>query len=377
MKFTILFSAALVACVLSARATTQSTAMPLTNSDPEAAMTALFGDPVVVKAKGFEIKRSELDPMVSGAKANAEASGQGNVPEIPALVLDKLITIHMLMQVATAADKAAGQADADKQYTNLLAKFTSQDAFDRQLKMMGMTRDQLRAKAAEEATAQVALKREVNATATADEVKKLYDDHSAKFELPERIQARHILLMTIDPNTRLPLSTNTVAEKRKQIEDIHKQLLAGADFATLAKQYSEDPGSKANGGELPVFTRGQMVPEFEAAAFALKTNEISDVVTSPFGFHLIKLLDKIPAKKFGFTDPIPEADGLTPEQICRTQLESQKINRLAPDYLKKLRADQQVDIVDANLKQLDAQVEAKEAAAAAAATDDSLPPTNK
>ena len=111
--------------------------------------------------------------------------------------------------------------------------------------------------------------------------------------------------MTIDPATRTSLPTNTVAAKRKQIDDLLKQIRGGADFAALAKQYSEDPGSKDNGGELPEFPRGQMVPEFEAAAFSLTNNQVSDVVTTQFGYHIIKMIDLTPAKKYAFTDTLP------------------------------------------------------------------------
>ena len=74
------------------------------------------------------------------------------------------------------------------------------------------------------------------------------------------------------------------------------------------QQYSEDPGSKDNGGELPAFPRGQMVPEFEAAAFSLTNNQISDVVTTQYGYHIIQLLGKTPAKKLALTDKVPMTD---------------------------------------------------------------------
>lgn len=357
MKFIVLFSAALVAGIFSAQASTQNVAAQ-TNANPEAAMTALFGDPAVVKAKGFEIKHSELDQVVSGARANAAASGQQLPPDFEVSVLNQLITIQVLLQMATPADQVAGKQEADLQYTNLLKKFVSPEAFERQLKAVGMTVAELRAKAVQEATAKAALKRLLNINSTDDESKDYYNQHPAEFEQPETVHARHILLMTIDPTTRTSLTSNSIAAKRKQIDDIHKRILAGEDFATLAKEYSEDPGSKENGGELPDFSRGQMVPEFESAAFALGTNQVSEVVTTQFGYHLIKVLDKTAAKKMDFTTANPE---------IKDFLARQKIAKLAPDYVKKLRADQQVEILDARLKTLDEQAQAQAAAAAAAA----------
>jgi parvulin-like peptidyl-prolyl isomerase len=368
MKYIALLSAALVAAVCSAQATTQNAAAQ-TNANPEAAMTALFGDPVIVKAKSFQIKQSDLDSVVSGAKANAAAAGQQLPADFDVSVLNQLITIQALLQTANAADQVAGKEEADLQYTNLLKKFISPEAFERQLKAVGMTVPELRAKATQEAVAKAALKRQLNINITEQEAKDFYDGHPADFEQPELVHARHILLMTIDPSHRppVPLSTNAIAEKRKLIEDLRKRILAGEDFATLAKQYSEDPGSKENGGELPEFSRGQMVPEFEAAAFALGTNQVSEIVTTQYGYHLIKVLDRTPAKKIDFATAAPE---------IKDALARQKIAKLAPDFVKKLRADQQVQILDPNLKAAEEQLEANQAAAAAAAEATGAP-TNK
>jgi len=359
MKMKLILSAALMAGVISANAATAPAAdSASTKASPEATMKALFGDPVIVKAKGFDIKQSELDQVLTGAKANAAAQGQQLPPEFAIAILNQLVTIQSLLQLATPADRAAGAAEADLQYTNLVKRFGSVEAFDRQLKAVGMTADDLRAKAAQEATAKATLKRELKISVTDAQAQAFYNKHAADFEQPEMAHVRHILLMTIDPATRTPLPTNAVAAKRKQIDSLLKQIRGGADFATLASQYSEDPGSKEKGGELPEFSRGQMVPEFEATAFSMTNNQVSDVVTTQFGYHILKMIDLTPAKKFAYTDTLPQINK-TVADICKNEVESEQIKALAPDFVKKLRADQAVEIVDPALKALDASVRAQ------------------
>ena len=363
MKLKLILSAALAAGVLSASAVTQPVVMPVaTNASPEATMKALFGDPTIVKGKGFEIKQSELDQVLTGAKANAAAQGQQLPPEFQAAILNQLITIQALLQKATPADRAAGQAEADQQYTNLVKRFGSPEAFDRQLKAVGMTVDELRAKAVQEATAKAALKRALHITVTDDQAKAFYAKHSADFEQPELAHVRHILLMTLDPTTREPLATNAVTAKRKQIDDLLKQVRSGGDFAALAAKYSEDPGSKEKSGELPEFSRGQMVPEFESAAFALTNNQVSDVVTTMYGFHIIKMIEKTPAKKFAYTDTLHQINKSVAD-ICKGEVEAENIKLLAPDYVKKLRTEMDVQITDPSLKALDETVRAAAEAA--------------
>ena len=88
-----------------------------------------------------------------------------------------------------------------------------------------------------------------------------------------------------DQTTGAELPEDQKKAKRKLADDLLKRARAGEDFAKLAKEYSEDPGSKEKGGEYPPFPRGQMVPEFEAAAFSLNTNQVSDVVTTSYGYQ--------------------------------------------------------------------------------------------
>ena len=122
-----------------------------------------------------------------------------------------------------------------------------------------------------------------------EEAKKFYDENKTQFSSPEQVRASHILIKT----TKGDEEGN--AEAKKKIEDLLKKARAGGDFAALAKENSEDPGSKDKGGEY-TFRRGRMVPEFEKAAFSLKVGEVSDVVTTSYGYHIIKLSEKIAAE---------------------------------------------------------------------------------
>ena len=355
MKLKLTVLAACAAGLISAQAAT-APAVVKTNDSTADAMTKLFGDPVIVKGTGFELKRSALDEVVTGARANAAAQGQQLPPDFQVSVLNQLVTIQLLLQKATPADRVVGKAEADLQYTNLLKRFGSLEAFQRQLTAVGMTVDDLRAKAMQEAVAKATLKRELNIAVSDAEAETYYTNHAADFEEPETAHARHILLMTIDPSNRTPLSTNTVAAKRKQIDDLLNRAKAGEDFGALAKQYSEDPGSKENNGELPEFPRGQMVPEFEAAAFTLAPNQISDVITTAYGFHIIKLLEKKAAKKVDFA---------TAAADIKEGLGRMKIAKVAPAYIKGLRTEYKVEILDPALKAMDQA--AQDAAAAAPA----------
>jgi len=123
-----------------------------------------------------------------------------------------------------------------------------------------------------------------------DELRRIYLASQDRYRTEERVRARHILLKTMDkPAEEIP-------KLEARAKDLLKQLKGGADFAALAKQHSEDPGSAAKGGDLDWVTRGQMVPEFEKTAFSLKPKEISDVVKTQYGFHIVQVLEKQDAR---------------------------------------------------------------------------------
>ena len=237
----------------------------------------------------------------------------------------------------------------------------------------GMTMAELRSKITQDNTAQAALTRELNVAVTDAEAKQFYDEHPAEFEQPEKVHLCDILLLTIDPTTRAPLSADQQKAKRKRMDDLLKRARSGESFTNLAVQYSEDPGVKDNGGELPPVSRDQMSPELAAAAFSLTNNQVSDIIEMPYGYHVIKLLDKTPAKKLALTDKVPLSD-VTIASRVKEMLTQQKTEKLAPDYLDKLKAAADVQVLDADLK---AAMAAATAAAAAAAANPPVAPPEK
>lgn len=302
-------------------------------------------DSLVAKGKGFEIKRGELDTMFVAYCARADAGGQP-VPDdertaLRSNLLQHIILGKLLSEKATDEDRAKAKQRVDQGITDARTQAGSDSAFESEIKASGMTLDQIRSNAFNEQLPSVVLYRETTkgVTVSDDEARKFYNDNPDKFEKPEEVRAAHILISTQDPITRQPLPAEQKKEKKALAEQVLQKALKGEDFAKLAKQYSDDPGSKDNGGEY-TFPRGQMVRAFEDAAFSMKTNQISDLVETQFGYHIIKLEEKIPASKVQFAEV---------ESKIKDALTQQAVEKAAPAYLEKLRTDGEVTILDPTL----------------------------
>ena len=314
----------------------------------------LIGDPVIAKAKGVEIKRSQLDAEMLNVQAMAAAQRQTIPPEQLLLIerekLNELVSFQLLLAKGTEADKAKGKAQFEKALARLKtdnkltdAEFT--EKLSAQLKMQGITREEWDKQRVQQATVGAVLERELKVAITDEAVKKYYDENAPRFEQPEQVRASHILIGTKDTVTGGDLTDEQKKAKRKQIDDLRKRAVAGEDFAKLAKEFSEDPGSKDAGGEY-TFGKGKMVPEFEAAAFSLNTNQVSDVVTTAYGYHIIKLSEKIPARMI----PLAEvADDL------KEGLKSQELQKQIRDteFLEKLQKEAGMEILDEKLKRVE------------------------
>ena len=166
---------------------------------------------------------------------------------------------------------------------------------------------------------------------SAQDIKRSYDDNQQQYSTPEQVRASHILLKTEGKDD---------AAVKKQAEDLLAKVKAGADFAKLATQYSEDETSRVKGGDLDFFPKGQMVPEFDKAAFSMQVGDISPLVKSQYGYHIIKLTDK----KAATTKSIEEVRAQIEDQIKwdRAQTEAQ---RIADDVGKSLKKPADLDTV--------------------------------
>lgn len=346
---------------LFATAATAADAPTSGTSKPADKISELFGDTIVAKGTGVQVKRSELDAAAMGIKAGATARGERFNPEQASMldrqVLDKLINIQLLLSKATDADKAKGKEVSDKRYDQIVNRAKSEEILTQQLKSVGMTPEELRRKITDEAVAESFSTRELQAEPTDADAKKYYEEFPARFEQPEMVRASHVLLSTVDPATKAPIADEKKLAKRKVAEEVLKRARAGEDFAKLAKEFSEDPTSRENGGEYK-FARGQMVPEFENSAFSLAINQVSDIITTQFGYHIIKLSEKFPARKLSLDESI---EGVKVNDQVKEMLKRQQLEKLLPDYIEKLRQEAKVEILDAKLKEAGELIEANRA----------------
>jgi peptidyl-prolyl cis-trans isomerase C len=300
---------------------------------PAAPSKEAFLDDLVCKGKGVEIKRSQVDEAVIQFKANLTARGQpfpeGRRQEVEAQLLDRLIVTTLLVSRATEEDRAKARTLAEKFTADTKRQAGSEDSFLRQLRAMGFSPEQFEAQVVERAVCEAVVERELkNKVVISDEhARKFYDENGEQFERPETARASHILLSTRNAETGQELSPEKKKEKKEQMEKILERARKGEDFGALAKEFSEDPGSKEQGGEY-TFPRGKMVPEFETAAFSLKTNEISDIVTTQFGYHIIKLSEKMPPKKLAYAET---------EKDLKEYLVGQEVQKQLPAFMEDLK----------------------------------------
>jgi peptidyl-prolyl cis-trans isomerase C len=304
----------------------------------------VFKDPVVAKGKNFEIKKSKLDDAYVAYKANVSPQAPPVTDDqrgmIEGKLLDNLILTELLLQKSTDADKAKAKDDTEKYITEMKKRFGSDTVFEAQVKSTGMSMDQFRKRANDQNVCELVLERELKPSIkiTDADVKKFYDENPSKFEEPEQVRAAHILIGTEDPTTHQPLPPAKKAEKEKLAREVKAKADKGEDFGKLAKEYSDDPGSKDKGGEY-TFGRGRMVPEFESAAFSMKPGQISDLVETRFGYHIIKTIEKIPASKVEFSKV---------QQKIKDYLTGQEFQKKLPDFYDKMKKEADVQIVKAN-----------------------------
>jgi len=166
-----------------------------------------------------------------------------------------------------------------------------------------------------------------------DELRSYYDQHRDQYRTPEQVKVSHILIKTPLPGADGKVDDKGVAEAQHRAEDLLKQLKSGAKFEDLAKKYSEDPGSAKQDGSLGWIGKGQTVPEFEKVAFSLPKGQVSDLVKSSYGFHIIRVDDKQDAH----VKTLDEVKNQI-EPILKRQKAQQITQKEAEDLLKQARA---------------------------------------
>jgi peptidyl-prolyl cis-trans isomerase D len=169
---------------------------------------------------------------------------------------------------------------------------------------------------------------------TPEDLRAYYDQHRDQYRVPEQVKVSHILIKTPLPGPDGKVDEKGVAEAQHRAEDLLKQLKSGAKLEDLAKKYSEDPGSGKQGGSLGWIGKGQTVPEFEKVAFSLPKGQISDLVKSSYGFHIIRVDDKQEAHMKTLDEVKAEI-----EPILKHQKGQQIAQQKAETLLKQARTD--------------------------------------
>jgi peptidyl-prolyl cis-trans isomerase C len=300
-----------------------------------AALAGEFG--LAAKVNGIGITRARLE-----ATFNAYLQEQGiNVgairdpnqyKQLKRQTLDLLISQELLWQTAKKAGFVATPEQVEQVLAQVRKRSESGEAFSQEIKKGGFTEESYRENLKQELSVKRWLQETIakNISVSEEEIHNFYVNNPHWFTQPEKINARHILIK-VPPGADKAM----VAAARKKIEEILAEAKKGSDFAELAQKYSEGP-SAPKGGELGFLPRGRLVKSFEEAAFALESGEISDVVRTHYGFHIIKLEARQSRRV------IPEQEAAN---SIRDHLSSSKIREAVQERVQTLRTEGSVEIL--------------------------------
>jgi peptidyl-prolyl cis-trans isomerase C len=263
----------------------------------------------------------------------AQAQSQGQLPaevtddikkQASDRALDQLIDFELIYQEARKLTVDDLEKQVDFKLAQSKAKFASPAEFDDYLKKEGLTEKELTDQIRRYTLGVNYIEKTIASkiTISDDEVKKFYEDNKARFAQDPEVRASHILI-----GVDAAAGDADKKKAREKAEALLKEIKGGKEFAELAKSNSTCPSS-AQGGDLGFFKAGQMVPAFEQAAFALKPGEVSGVVETQFGYHIIKLTEK----KEGKVTPLDEV-----KDKLRDYLKNQKVNKSIGEFVTELR----------------------------------------
>ena len=287
---------------------------------------------VLARVNGAEITRAEFEQNVKNIEGRA---GRQLPPEqrdqVYRGLLDEMVAVRLLQQEADRRQLTVDAARLEAAMKQLRSQFPTEAAFKQALVAQKMSLDDLRKEARQNLLVSEMLEQEVGKQIAVkpSDVSAFYEKNPDRFQQPEAMRASHVLIL-------LPQGADEAARTaaRAKADMVLKKARGGADFAALARAHSDD-SSKQRGGDLGFFPKGQMVPAFDAAAFALQPNQISDVVETPFGFHVIKVIERRPARTVPFAEA---ADQI--EQFLKQEQQQQKTRA----FVDQLKAKGKVEI---------------------------------
>lgn len=290
---------------------------------------------VIATIGGVEVNREVfvrvLDNLIKQMKTHGQPLTEEWLKNAQKQVADRMVVAEVLYQDAQAKKIKVDDKEVQDQLDKIAKSFPSPEEYKKGLKEQGVTEKDLKRDIGKNLAIRRLLDEKVAAAVKVDEAeaKKYYDEHTKEFDRPEMVHARHIILL-VDKAA----DDAKKAETKKKMDEIQAELKGGAKFEDIAKKYSQD-GSAESGGDLGLFPKGAMVKEFEDAVWNMKPGEVSGVITTPFGLHIIKFEERKAAGSVPFAE--------MKNDLIRG-LESQKKGEAVNKYIADLKAKAKIKI---------------------------------
>ena len=288
----------------------------------------------VARVNGELVGRDEFEGVVESNIARYEAqSGESfnaqQRPQLERQVLDGLITRTILEQEAEQLDISVGDERFSETLDQFKQQFPDEQGYQTALDQQGFTEEEFETELRRQMVIEELIRSQVydQVAVSEQEMRTFYDDNPQYFQQDDQVAARHIIFTTegVEESERAAL--------QEELEEIRQEIEDGADFGEMAREHSQGP-SAPNGGDLGTFGRGQMVPEFEQAAFELEVGELSQVIETQFGYHILQVTERVPAQ----TQSYEEA-----EERIRQFLTEEERNQGAQEYVADLRQESEVE----------------------------------